>query len=199
MGKEVSVVSFYIAIPFFVGIYLVIYQLAVILLFAGTFFKNKVKPESYNLLYVFNTLAAWCSLFFLLALAAEFFMAWYGQNQYEWYAFKENGSWEFWTVIPIINLLSFILGLLLFFRKFRISIWFTLLFFLSNSCFFYERIVIFITSLYRDYLPYSWSAYYENAHPYNLYSFPLIILLLVLIYLRSKKKGRLPFPSVFLK
>jgi hypothetical protein len=150
-------------------------------------------------LYVFNTLAAWCSLFFLLALAAEFFMAWYGQNSYEWYAFKENGAWEFWTAIFIINLLSFMLGLFLFFRMLRKSRWFTLLYFLSTCGFIYERMIIYITSQFRDYLPSSWSTYFDPIVSRDLYVYAVILLLLVLIYVWAKKKGRLPFPSVFLK
>jgi hypothetical protein len=176
-----------------------IYQVVVILLLTGTLFKNKIKSESYNLLYVFNTMAAWSVLLLLLAYVAEFFMAWYGQNPYEWYAFKSNVPDQFWMMLAIINFLSFLLGLLLFFRKLRISRLFTLLFFLSNFSFFYERIVIFITSLYRDFLPSAWYTYYENSSTQYLYSVAVILLSLVLIYLWAKKKGRLPFPSVFLK
>jgi hypothetical protein len=174
-----------------------IYHIAVILLLSGTLFKNKIKTESYNLLYVFNTLAAWSSLFVFLSFVSEFFIALYGQNPYEWYAFKENGrTWE-WVLI--INLMSFVSGLLLFFRKLRISRGFTLLFFLSSCGFLYERGVIFITSLYRDFIPSSWSTYYDCLDSGHLYAYAVIILLLALLYLWAKKKGRLPFPSVFLK
>jgi len=176
-----------------------LYQVVVILLLVGTLFRNKIKSESYNLLYVFNTLAAWSSLLVVLAYVAELFMAWYGQNPYEWYAFSEQVNLEYWILFFVINLLSFLFGFLMFFRKLRTKRWFTLLFFLSNFGFFYERIVIFITNLYRDYLPSSWSTYYENAYPRNLYSIAVIILLLIVIYVWAKKKGRLPFPSVFLK
>jgi hypothetical protein len=195
----VNLISFYISVPFLVGIYLMIYQVAVILLLSGTCFKNRFKSESYNLLYVFNTLAAWSSLFIVLACVADLFMAWYGQNPYEWYAFSGQMTWEYWIWFFIINLLSFLLGFFFFFRKLRIKRWFTLLFFLSNCSFFFERIVIFITGLYRDYLPSSWSSYAEHTYSRYLYSYAFIILLLVVIYLWAKKKGRLPFPSVFLK
>ena len=194
-----NLINFYISVPFFVGIYLVFYQFSVILLLTGTLFKNKIKTESYNLLYVFNTMAAWCSLFIFLSYVSEFFVAWYGQNPYEWFAFKESGTSINWKLIFIINLLSFVLGLLLFFRKLRISRWFTLLFFLSCCGFIYERLVIFITSLFRDYIPSSWSTYYDPVDSRKLYAYGVIILLLILLYLWAKKKGRLPFPSVFLK
>src|ERR1051325_9686765 len=48
------------------------------------------------------------------------------------------------------------------FRKMRRSIWVT--FFMSilvNTCMWFERFVIIVTSLYRDYLPSSWSVYYS--------------------------------------
>jgi hypothetical protein len=189
--------NFYISIPFLVSVYLMVYQIAVILLLSGTLFKNKIKTESYNLLYVFNTLAAWSSLFLLLSYGFELFIAWYGQNPYEWYAFKKDTAGIELKLILIINLLSFVLGLLLFFRKLRINRFFTLLFFLSSCGFIYERVVIFITSLYRDYLPSSWSTYYDPVH--SGYVYAEIILLFVLVYVWAKKKGRLPFPSVFLK
>lgn len=192
-----NLIYFYISVPFLVGTYLIIYQFAVILLLTGTLFKERIKTESYNLLYVFNTMAAWSSIIILFAYMAELFIAWYGQNPYEWYAFK--GDSAYWGSFFIIQLLSFVLGLLLFFRKLRVSRWFTLFFFLSSCAFIYERVVIFITSQFRDYVTSSWSTYYESEDSRNLYAYGVILLLLVLIYIWAKKKGRLPFPSVFLK
>ena len=193
-----NLVNFYISVTFWVNLFLMLYQFIVVLLLIGTLFKNNIKTESYNLLYVLNTLAAWwCSLYVFLAYGTKLFMAWYGQNAYEWYAFNSNVPDRCWTLISIISILSFLLGLLMFFRKLRIKRWFTLLFFLSNCSFFFERMVIFITSLYRDYLPSSWSAYSEHPYSRYLFSYALIILSLVVIYLWAKKKGRLPFPSVF--
>lgn len=194
-----ELINFYISLPFFTTIFLTIYQFIVILLLIGTLFKNKVKTESYNILYTFNTLAAWFSLFAVLSYLIELFIAWYGQNPYTWYAFKAPITLEYWEWFFLVNLLSLLVGLLMFFRKLRIRRWFTLLFFLSNCSLFYESIVIFITSLYRDFIPSSWSAYHDNMTHQYLYSVALIIVLLVLVYVRAKKKGRLPFPSVFLK
>ena len=190
-----NLISLYSVVPFFFSTYLLIYQFAVILLLTGTLFKNKIKTESYNFLYVFNTLIPWAYLFSFLAYGAELFIAWYGQNPYESYAFKEGG--RPWKWFLIIDLLSSLMALLMFFRKLRISRWFTLLFFFSCCGFIYEKIVIFITGLYRDYLPSSWSTYYDPLH--TLYVYSMILILLVLLYLWAKKKGRLPFPSVFLK
>jgi hypothetical protein len=194
-----QLISFYITLPFCTSTFLMMYQVVAILLLVGTLFKNKIKSESYNLLYVFNTLAAWSSLLVILAYVAELFIAWYGQNPYEWYAFSEPADAKYLIWLFIINILSFLLGLLFFFRKLRISRWFTLLFYLSCCSFLFERIVIFITGLYRDYLPSSWSVNSGDMYPKYVYSFGLIIILVLTIYVWAKKKRRLPFPSVFLK
>ena len=192
-------ISFYISVPFFVGIYLLMYPVVVTLLLTGTLFKNKIRSGSYNLLFVFNTLVAWCSLFLFIFYVAELFMAWYGQNPYEWYAFRENGNSGHWTWFYIISLLSFLMGLLFFIRKLRIKRWFSLFFLLSLSGSFFEKIVIFITNQYRDYLPSAWTDLPAEMYYQYMVSFVIIVLLLVLIYVWAKKKGTLPYPSVFLK
>ncbi len=185
---------------YILSLYFTIYCVSLLIILLGTIFlKSRYKAESYNFLYTFNTLAAWSNLIVAFLFLRTLFLSWDGQNPYEWYAFSESGPYLSWRWIFIINIFSSVLGLLLFFRKLRINRLFTFLFLLSNGGFFYEKIVIFITSFYRDYLPSSWSTYLENAYPQNLYSISVIILLLVLTYLWAKKKGRLPFPSVFLK
>ena len=188
-------ITFYTSVSFLSSAYLMIYQFAVILLLTGTLFNNKIKTESYNFLYVFNTLIVWSYLFSFLAYGAELFIAWYGQNPYEWYAFKEGG--RPWKWLSIINLLSSLMALLMFFRKLRISRWFILLFLFSSCGFIYEKVIVFITGLYRDYLPSSWSTYYDPLH--SLFVYGIILILLILQYFWAKKKGRLPFPSVFLE
>jgi hypothetical protein len=60
-------------------------------------------------------------------------------------------------------LFAFVFQLLFFFNKYRISVAFTvvsivLLTFFCN----YEKVVIYITSIYRDYLPSSWSIYHDS-------------------------------------
>jgi len=174
--------NFYISVPFFVGTYMLLYPITIILILTGTLFKNRIKSESYNLLFVFNTMAAWCSLLLFIFYVAELFIAWYGQNPYEWYAFRENRPGMSWTWFWIISLLSFLMGLLLFFRKLRIKRWFTLLFLLSLSGSFFEKIVILITRQYRDYLPSAWTDIPNELYYQYIVCFAIIALLLVLIY-----------------
>ena len=101
------------------------------------------------------------------AYLTELFIAWYGQNPYEWFAFKENRAnlfspygWSYWLMM-FCNVVS---PQLFWSRKLRRNI--TVTFFMSiivNIGMWYERFVIIVTSVYRDYLPSSWSTYYSPS------------------------------------
>ena len=102
-----------------------------------------------------------------IAYITELFIAWYGQNPYEWYVFKENRAniwspygWSYWLMM-FCNVVS---PQMFWFKKLRRNIVFT--FFMSiivNVGMWYERFVIIVTSTYRDYLPSSWSTYYTPS------------------------------------
>jgi len=86
-------------------------------------------------------------------------------------------GWSFYlsVFLPVVLFLFFLK------RKARIS----LLWSLAVIIFFnLENIVIFLTGLYRDYLPSSWSAYYSTSGQYSYISafliFNLAILLIIL-------------------
>jgi len=99
------------------------------------------------------------------AYLTELFVAWYGQNQYEWWAFKQNRlnlfspyGWAYYGMM-FCNVVS---PQLFWSRKLRRNIAFT--FFMSvliNVGMWFERFVIIVTSVYRDYLPSAWSTYYS--------------------------------------
>jgi molybdopterin-containing oxidoreductase family membrane subunit len=99
------------------------------------------------------------------AYLTELFIAWYGQNPYEWYAFSQNRAnlfspygWSYWLMM-FCNVVS---PQLFWSRKLRRNIAVT--FFMSivvNIGMWYERFVIIVTSIYRDFLPSSWSTYYS--------------------------------------
>jgi hypothetical protein len=60
-------------------------------------------------------------------------------------------------------LFAFLFQTLFFFRKYRMKISFTVISILFLFVFIkYEGVVVFITSFYRDYLPSSWSTYYDD-------------------------------------
>jgi hypothetical protein len=99
-----------------------------------------------------------------IAYLTELFMAWYSGVKYEWYAFAENRAnvfspygWSYWLMMGC-NVIS---PQIFWFKKMRRNILVT--FFMSilvNVGMWFERFVIIVTSLYRDYLPSSWSTYY---------------------------------------
>lgn len=99
------------------------------------------------------------------AYLTELFIAWYGQNQYEWWAFRQNRvnlfspyGWAYYGMM-FCNVVS---PQIFWSRKLRRNVTFT--FFMSvliNVGMWFERFVIIVTSLYRDFLPSSWSTYYS--------------------------------------
>jgi hypothetical protein len=186
-------------IYFFSSFYLGVYVFAAIILLIGTMFlKNEFKTESYNLLYVFNTLVAWCSPLGLGFYLIELFLAWYGQNPYEWYAFytgspSTNVSWP-WLLIKIC--LPLFLGLLFFFRRLRVNRLYTLCFLILLNTGLIEQLIYRFT---RDYLPSSWSAYYYEPYSEKIIKYSAIFFFLTIIYFIAKKKNKLPYPSLFLK
>ncbi|MDR0793802.1 MAG: polysulfide reductase NrfD [Chitinophagaceae bacterium] len=101
------------------------------------------------------------------AYLTELFMAWYSGNQYEQYAFFYSRAnlfspygWSYWGMMAC-NVLS---PQIFWFRKMRRNIFVT--FFMSviiNVGMWFERFVIIVTSVYRDYLPSSWTVYYSPS------------------------------------
>src|SRR5678815_3486588 len=97
------------------------------------------------------------------AYAMEFFIAWYGANDYEWFVFKNRAggpyAWAYWTMISC-NVLS---PQVFWFKKARTSI--VIHFIVSifiNIGMWFERFVIIVTSLHRDFLPSSWGMFYPT-------------------------------------
>jgi molybdopterin-containing oxidoreductase family membrane subunit len=92
------------------------------------------------------------------AYGMEFFIAWYSGNPYEQFAFLNRAfgpySWAYWTMISC-NVLT---PQLFWFRAIRRNVWvvFGLTIFVNIGMWF-ERFVIIVTSLHRDFLPSSWT------------------------------------------
>ena len=94
------------------------------------------------------------------AYAMEFFIAWYSGNPYETYAFLNRAlgpyAWAYWIMVSC-NVIS---PQLFWFKKLRTSI--PVMFVVSifvNIGMWFERFVITVTSLHRDFLPSSWGYY----------------------------------------
>ncbi|MGZ6097344.1 MAG: NrfD/PsrC family molybdoenzyme membrane anchor subunit [Myxococcaceae bacterium] len=95
-----------------------------------------------------------------LAYATEFFTAWYSGNPYERFTFINRAlgpyAWAYWTMVTC----NVLVPQAFWVKRIRTSPW--AIFFLSlliNVCMWFERFVIVVTSLHRDFLPSSWSMY----------------------------------------
>ncbi len=95
-----------------------------------------------------------------LAYVTELFTAWWSGNPYEQFAFKNRMAgpfaWAYWTMFAC----NVIAPQLLWFRRVRYSI--PAVFVLSlvvNVGMWFERFVIIVTSLTREFLPSTWAGY----------------------------------------
>jgi molybdopterin-containing oxidoreductase family membrane subunit len=91
------------------------------------------------------------------AYAMEFFMAWYSGNDYELFTFANRAfgpyAWAYWTMVSC-NVIS---PQFFWSRRIRTSVaWTFVLSIFVNIGMWFERFVIIVTSLHRDYLPSSW-------------------------------------------
>src|SRR5690606_37615648 len=98
-----------------------------------------------------------------IAYLTELFIAWYSGSEYEMYAFANRIAgpywWAYWTMMTC-NVIS---PQLFWFKKIRTSIpisW--VLSIVVNIGMWFERFVIIVTSLHRDYLPSSWAMFYPS-------------------------------------
>ena len=95
-----------------------------------------------------------------VAYITELFIAWYSGVEYEQYAFLNRATgpywWAYWSMMTC-NVFS---PQFMWFKKLRTSIY--VLFIISivvNIGMWFERFVIIVTSLHRDYLPSSWTMF----------------------------------------
>ncbi|MCA9277423.1 MAG: polysulfide reductase NrfD, partial [Phycisphaerales bacterium] len=94
------------------------------------------------------------------AYLTEIFTAWYSGNPYEKFVFMNRAggpfAWAFWIMVSC-NVIS---PQLLWFKRVRNSVLaIFLLSLLVNVGMWFERFVIIVTSLHRDFLPSSWAGY----------------------------------------
>lgn len=99
------------------------------------------------------------------AYLTELFTAWYSGVLYEQDAFYYRILGPYWWAYASMMTCNVISPQLFWFRKLRRNIPFTFVMsIIVNIGMWFERFVIIVTSLYRDYLPSSWS-YYSPAWP----------------------------------
>ncbi|MSP57255.1 MAG: hydrogenase [Flavobacteriaceae bacterium] len=95
-----------------------------------------------------------------IAYLTEFFIAWYSGNEYEQYAFANRAFGPYWWAYWSMMSCNLIAPQVFWFRWARTTPWF--IFIMSivvNVGMWFERFVIIVTSLHRDYLPSSWVMY----------------------------------------
>ncbi len=95
-----------------------------------------------------------------IAYLTEFFIAWYSGVEYEQYAFINRAFGPYWWAYWSMMSCNLIAPQVFWFRWARTTPWF--IFIMSivvNVGMWFERFVIIVTSLHRDYLPSSWVMY----------------------------------------
>ena len=121
------------------------------------------------------------------AYACEFFMAWYSGSSYEQYAFLNRAFGPYWWSYWIMITCNVIIPQLFWFKKIRRNI--KAMFIISifvNIGMWFERYVIIITSLHRDFLPANWGMFKMTFFDFGalIGSFGMF-LTLFLLYIRA--------------
>lgn len=95
-----------------------------------------------------------------IAYITELFMAWYSGVEYEQYAFLNRATGPYWWAYAIMMTCNVVSPQLFWFKKLRrnLTVTFIITIFINIGMWF-ERFVIIVTSLHRDYLPSSWTMY----------------------------------------
>lgn len=95
-----------------------------------------------------------------IAYLTELFISWYSGVEYESYAFINRFSGPYWWAYWSMMTCNVVSPQLFWFKKIRTNL--TATFILSivvNIGMWFERFVIIVTSIHRDYLPSSWTMY----------------------------------------
>ncbi len=107
-----------------------------------------------------------------IAYITEFFIAWYGGVPAELYAFMNRARGPYWWAYWSMMTCNVISPQLFWVKKIRTNIVATfVLSIVVNIGMWFERFVIIVTSLHRDYLPSSWAMFYPTMYDVGQYLF----------------------------
>ncbi|NVJ47042.1 MAG: polysulfide reductase NrfD [Cytophagia bacterium] len=107
-----------------------------------------------------------------IAYITEFFIAWYSGVPAEQYAFYNRMQGPYWWAYWSMMTCNVISPQLFWFKKIRTSIAATfILSIIVNIGMWFERFVIIVTSLHRDFLPSSWAMFYPTVYDMGVYLF----------------------------
>ncbi len=113
--------------------------------------------ENMNKIIIATSLMVGC------AYGIEFFIAWYSGVDSESYAFKNRVfGWYYWAYWIMVSC-NVVIPQLFWFKSIRTSPWLMVIICIFvNIGMWFERFVIIVTSLSRDYLPSSWTYYHPT-------------------------------------
>lgn len=121
------------------------------------------------------------------AYGSEFFIAWYSGVEYEQFTFVNRAFGPYWWSYWIMVTCNVFIPQVFWFRFARRSI--PTMFIVSifvNIGMWFERFVITVTSLHRDFLPSNWGMWYPTIYDYGaLFGSFGLFFTLFLIYLRT--------------
>jgi len=105
-----------------------------------------------------------------VAYITEFFIAWYSGVEYEQYAFINRATGPYWWAYWSMMTCNVITPQLFWFRKIRRSVVATFIISIFvNIGMWFERFVIIVTSLHRDFLPSSWAMFSPTIIDVGIY------------------------------
>jgi Ni/Fe-hydrogenase subunit HybB-like protein len=125
--------------------------------------RNVLNYENY---ITIGHLEAMCKVVMLtgslvgMAYITEFFIAWYSGVEYEQYAFINRATGPYWWAYATMMFCNLVAPQVFWTKWARTTPWFIFMMsIIVNIGMWFERFVIIVTSLHRDYLPSSWAMY----------------------------------------
>ena len=107
-----------------------------------------------------------------IAYITELFVSWYGQVEAESYAFLNRVKGPYWWAYWSMMTCNVISPQLFWIKKIRTSLAATfILSLIVNIGMWFERFVIIVTSLHRDYVPSSWTMFHPTMYDIGQYLF----------------------------
>ncbi len=164
-----------------------VYSLLVFfILIIRLFLKGNALAKANEILYACNTLLPWAAIVNLLSYFLMLFIAWYGQNPYEWYAFRTNSINTALRIIQILAYTRVLFMLLLFIKRLRKSAWYSLVVLLLMNAWW---VISCIIRRNQDYLPSSWSTTTDyGMQKIILYNMAAFLFVLTWWIIKKKKK-----------
>jgi molybdopterin-containing oxidoreductase family membrane subunit len=122
-----------------------------------------------------------------IAYITELFIAWYSGVEYEQYAFLNRATGPYWWAYWLMMTCNVISPQVMWFKKIRTSIMASFIIsIVVNIGMWFERFVIIVTSLHRDYLPSSWTMFQPTFVDAGFYIGTIgFFFVLFLLYSRS--------------